>query len=331
MTDQKPAIGTDFDALAAAPSGRRMIRAAVVMHALLCAAFLSAAADARTLEVGLGKTLPTPSAAAAIAQDGDTIEIEPAAYADCAVWKANGLTIAGKGAGAVVTTKICEGKAIFVVRGADVTISNLTFTGARAADANGTGIRAEGRNLTVRNSRFIDNENGILAAPVQGSTIHILGSEFERNGSCEKACAHGIYINRIDSLIVERSKFTATRVAHHVKSRALSTRLIGNEIRDGEGGASSYLVDVPNGGRLVMEDNVLEKGPLTNNPTAAVVIGAEGVKNPTPELRLVGNDFVNRLPHATIFVRNLAETSAILVNNRLVGLVTPLVGQGAVQ
>ena len=55
--------------------------------------------------------------------------------------------------------------------------------------------------------------------------------------------------------------------------------LRGNDISDGPTGNSSYLVDVPNGGDLLMEHNTLSKGPHTDNESTAVSIGAEGVKN----------------------------------------------------
>ncbi len=214
--------------------------------------------------------------------------------------------------------------------GHDITIRNLTFTGARVPDANGAGIRAEGRNLTVENSRFIDNENGILAGSLRGSTIRILDSQFSRNGSCEKACAHGIYVNRIDRLRVERSQFLETRIGHHIKSRALATELIGNDIRDGAAGTSSYLVDIPNGGSLLMEGNVLEKGPMTDNPLGAIVIGAEGVTQPTGPLLLTRNTFTSRLERETAFLVNMSDVRAVLEGNRLNGKITALVGSGAV-
>lgn len=306
-----------------------VIWAGVFSLILGCAAF-SLTAYSKTIAVGPNHSLKQPSAAAAVARDGDVIEIENGTYVDCAVWIANGLTIVGKGNGAVVVGKLCEGKALFVVRGHDAIIRNITFTGARAPDANGAGIRAEGRNLTVQNSRFIDNENGILAGSMPGSTIRILDSRFERNGSCEKACAHGIYVNRIDLLRIERSQFLETRTAHHIKSRAVATELIGNDIRDGATGTSSYLLDIPNGGALLMEGNVLEKGPITGNPLGAVVIGAEGVNQPTGPLLLNGNTFTSWLERETAFVVNMSEIPAVLTRNRLTGKITPLVGRGTV-
>lgn len=286
---------------------------------------------ARVLEVGPQHDLKSPSAAAAVARDGDTVRIEPGQYIDCAVWRANQLTIAGTGPGVVIATKTCQGKGLFIIGGRNVTVRNLTFTGARVPDANGAGIRAEGRDLTVERSRFIDNENGILAAPDPQSTIRIIDSEFNGNGACIKDCAHGVYIGAVGLLRIERSRFLANRFGHHIKSRALVTQLIGNEILDGDKGATSYLVDVPNGGTVIMEDNVLEKGRLSQNPGTAIAIGAEGVKNPTTQLLFMQNRFSSHLPGTTVFVRNLTNTEALLVKNQIVGKVTPLAGKGSVQ
>src|SRR3982074_349304 len=73
------------------------------------------AAIARTLEVGPSKLYTMPSLAAADARDGDRIVIEPGEYFDCAVWRANGLTIEGADpdATAVITDKTCLDKALF--------------------------------------------------------------------------------------------------------------------------------------------------------------------------------------------------------------------------
>lgn len=309
---------------------RHVVCAALV--GLVCAGAVDGAVEAKTLVVGPTQRLKLPSEAAAAAQDGDTIEIEPVkdGYFDCAVWKANHLTIAGKGDGVILTDKTCQGKAIFVTVGADITIRNITFQRARVPDHNGAGIRVEGKNLTIEHSRFINNENGIMAADQAGSTIKISDSDFEQNGKCEPACAHGIYVGQIALLHIEHSKFFDNRIAHHIKSRAARTELIDNDIEDGPDGTSSYLVDLSNGGGLLMEGNTLEKGPKSSNHSAAVVIGAEGVTQRTPELIIRNNKFTNDLPMQTIFVRNMTATEAVIEGNTIKGMVKPLEGDGAV-
>jgi hypothetical protein len=296
---------------------------------------LQAPVVAKTLVVGPNQALKMPSDAAASAADGDTIQIEPSAekggYFNCAVWKANHLTIEGKGENVVITDLSCQGKALFVIDGDDVTIRNLTFTRARVPDGNGAGIRAEGGDLRIEHSRFINNENGILSAANPKARITILDSEFTRNGKCASSCAHGIYVGEIALLHVERSIFRETKDAHSIKSRALRTEVIANRIEDGEKGTSSYLVEAPNGGSLILKDNVLEKGPNAGNHSAAVVIGAEGVTHRTEEIVVSGNKFTNDLPMQTIFIRNLTATEAVLTGNSFQGKVTPLSGDGSVR
>jgi hypothetical protein len=308
-------------------------------HQSLAAAVLSAsigclvwsAVEAKTLLVGSDQELKLPSAAAAVARADDKIIIDPGEYFDCAIWNANGLTIEGKGDGVIMTDRACAGKGLFVIEGNDITIRNITFTRARVPDGNGAGIRAEGVNLRIEHCRFVNNENGILSNPSPKSTIVIIDSEFSRNGKCEPSCAHGIYIAESALLHVERSKFTETKTAHDIKSRALRTELVGNEITDGEAGTSSYLVELPNGGSLVMTNNVLQKGRNSSNPATAVSIGAEGVTHRTAELTISGNKFANDQDRETVFVRNLTATEAVLTGNTFKGKVVPLVGDGSVR
>jgi hypothetical protein len=143
------------------------------------------------------------------------------------VVSANNLTIEGAkpDASAVMTDKTCQGKALLVTTGKGITLRNLTLQRARVPDNNGAGIRVEGANLTIERVKFINNQNGILAANNPESTITIRDSEFLRNGFCSP-CAHGIYVNQVKLLRIERSRFADTRRAHHIKSRALRTEII---------------------------------------------------------------------------------------------------------
>src|SRR5690242_11998275 len=104
---------------------RSSLRSAAICIVAICACSASAAA-ARTLAVGADRALKTPSAAASVAADGDTIVIDAGEYFDCAVWRANNLTIEGGGENVVITDKACEGKGLFVIHGNDVTVRNLT-------------------------------------------------------------------------------------------------------------------------------------------------------------------------------------------------------------
>jgi Right handed beta helix region len=289
----------------------------------------AAGAAAEVLRVGPERNLQAPSDAAAVAKDGDVVQIDPGDYVDCAIWRASGLVLKAPDGAAHVRGRACGGKAIWVIAGDDVTIDNITFSGARVPDQNGAGIRAEGRNLTVRNARFLDNENGILAAPVEGSTILIEHSVFEGNGKCAANCAHGIYINRIERLRIVDSTFREQRVGHHIKSGARALEVIGSTIEDGPEGTASYLIDVVSGGEVVIADNIMQKGPKSENWGTAIHIAGEGAPD-APAYRISGNRFRSDNPREVAFVRNRTVVPAALEGNQLQGNVDPLVGPGTV-
>jgi len=143
-------------------------RTALIVSAVECLLFImSSAVSAATLTVGVGKQYAFPSQAIAAAHDGDTIAIDAGTYAnDYATISHNNLTLVGVGGKArlVQTTKanIPNGKGIWVVYGNNVTIDNIEFTGAHVKDKNGAGIRMQGGDITIKNSYFRDNQDGIL-------------------------------------------------------------------------------------------------------------------------------------------------------------------------
>jgi hypothetical protein len=293
---------------------------------------LAVPAGARTLEVGPDKPFKQPSEAATAAADGDHILIAPGEYFDCAVWRANKLVIEGTGRpeDTVITDKTCNGKGLFLTEGEGITIRNLTLTRARVPDGNGAGIRMETGNLTVEHVRFVNNQNGILANNDLKGALIVRDSEFLRNGSCAAYCAHGIYAGNLDLLHVERSKFFETRQAHHIKSRARRTEVIDSDLQDGPNGTSSYQIEVPNGGAVVVRGTTIEKGPKAENHAGAIVIGMEGVTQPTAEITVENNIFRLDGNYSSFLVVNQTATEAVLKGNRLSGPAKPLRGDGTV-
>ena len=306
-----------------------MIRTALA--ALLLSAVALAPARARILEAGDGHEFKLPSQAVQAARSGDTVQVFPGEYFDCATLTQAKLTFEGVGDASKVlmTDKVCGGKALLIAQGADITIRNLTLTRARVPDGNGAGIRGEGQTLLVDGVRFINNQNGILSG-VDGGTVTVRNSLFDRNGTCQGACAHGIYVNHSAVLLVENSRFTGTKQGHHIKSRAARTEVIGCTLDDGEDGTASYMIEAPNGGTLIVRDSTLTKGPEAENHAGAIVIGTEGVTQPTREITIANNTFRNAGNYSTAFVWNLTATDAMLTGNRISGQAKPLQGDGKV-
>jgi len=312
-------------------AGGQAVRWRLPCGGVLILLALTGASSANVLYVGPGEKYPLPSQAINAAAPGDTIRIAAGSYRDCAAWSTDNLTVEGTGAGPVISGAACQGKGIFVVDAQNATIRNITFEGAETDEGNGSGIRAEGTNITVEDCTFRNNQDGILTANRKGAIVLIRRSTFDGNGAClpNEGCAHGVYIGFVALARIEHSHFIATKVGHHVKSRARRTELIDNTIEDGPRGTSSYLVDLPTGGSLLMTGNTLQKGPNTENPSAAVSIGEEGAKRPPGEITVSGNTFINNGPR-TVFVRNLTKTPARLNGNIIKGPVQTLAGPGSI-
>jgi len=296
-----------------------------------------ALAQARTVAkpvthlVGPTRLLKRPSDAARVVRDGDIVEIDPGTYRDCAVWRASNLTLRGHEGIAHIADKTCQGKALWVIDGDNTTVERIRFTGAAVPDKNGAGIRVTGGSLTVRDSAFEDNENGILTGRAPGKAVTIERSHFERNGKCDPDCAHGIYIGAIERLIVRGSTFRDQRVGHHIKSRARDTSVLDSTIDDGKDGTASYLIDLPNGGNALIARNKLRKGRLAQNTGTAIAYGSEGTLHPATALRIEDNEFRSDLPTVTDFVGNRTTYRAHLSGNSLCGKVNPLSGPGEVR
>jgi hypothetical protein len=298
-------------------------------------------AAARTWEVGPGQALTSPEQAAAAAKDGDRVVFDPGVYRGCAIWQASRLTIEARRppptmnqtvmTQTIVTGPVCLDRGLFVFTGNDITVRGMTFAHARDSWHTGAGILMEGANLTVENSQFLDNENGILAGGPPNSVVRIGHVLFRGNGSCEAACAHALYIGkRIARLEVVGCFFLDTHIGHHIKSRARATIVRDSRIEDGPTGNSSYLIELPDGGDGEIVNNMLQKGAKADNREVAISIGTEDQQNPTHTLYIRGNRFTSDLPEPVRFVHNVTQTPARLTGNQLSGRVIPLDGPGTV-
>ena len=152
----------------------------------------------KTIKVGPGRKYSRLSQALRDARDGNVIEIDSTGNYDgdvCLIRPSN-LTIRGVGkqrAKFRAAGKHYGGKAIWVIRGANATVENIEFSGARVPDKNGSGIRAEGKGLTVRNCKFHDCEDGILGGV---GAMLIEYCEFSYCGLDGQS--HNLYITTID-------------------------------------------------------------------------------------------------------------------------------------
>lgn len=275
----------------------------------------------KIIRVGPSREVRSIAAAAMLLKDSGIIEVDAGEYrADVAVWKQNNLTLRAVGGRVrlIASGAAAEGKGIWVVRGGRIEVDGFDFLDAKVPDRNGAGIRFDRGHLIVRNSTFINNENGILTGGDKDSTLEIENCEFGNNGSGDGR-THNLYVGSIKRLSVTGSYFHHARVGHLLKSRAAENHIFYNRLTDEIGGRASYELEFPSGGIAYVVGNVIQQGSQTENPHI-ISYAAEGYKWPDNELYLINNTLVDNRPNNGVFLRiKPGNVKVQAINNLLVG------------
>ena len=266
------------------------------------------------LKVGAGQHYTTIASAVAAARNGDTVQVQAGTYTNDFATIRTAITLQAVGGMVymVATVPPPNGKAILTVD-ANATIDHFSFSGAAVHDGNGAGIRYEAGNLVIKNSLFIDNQEGLLAAANAKGTILIQNSEFNHNGAGD-GYTHNLYVGAIARLTIQNSYFHDAVVGHEIKSRARVTVITGSRIQDNAAGTASYSVDLPNGGVAVIQGNVIEKGPLSQN-NSFIHFGGDRTVYRASSLRVGGNTIVNDKGNATLVYNQTTRTASITGNH----------------
>jgi len=261
-------------------------------------------------------------AVAAIGNGKGTILIAPGTYRQCAVQQGGDIAYRAEKPGSVIfDATICEGKAALVLRGRAAQVEGITFQNLYVPDGNGSGIRLERGDLTVKGSIFRNSEQGILTHNDPGATIRIERSTFSGLGRCDRGldCAHSIYIGHYGRLIVRDSRFEAGTGGHYIKSRANAVEIVHNSFDDSAGHATNYMIDLPNGSAGLIEGNIMVQGKDKENYSAFITIAPEGRARDSSSLIIRENNasFVPGLRRISTFVANWSEDAPQIVENKL--------------
>jgi len=309
---------------------------------------LTASANATTWYVGPTRTYKTPCAVSTLVANGDTVYIDYSPsnapgvgyYDDSCVWRANNLSLIGvldsngkrpvlNAAGltdTATTGHIAFHQGIWLIFGSNATVENMEFENAGVSSddgGNGAGIRSSGVNLSVINSYFHDNQDGILESNIAGSNIVIENSEFYKNGNDDPNSSgygqtHNLYIGHCASLTFVDSYSHAANIGHVLKSRAAVNYILYSKLTQENGDQSSIEIDLPNGGTSYVIGNELQKGPNEGNDHF-VSYREEGPNpnNPGQDLYVVNNTFVNQLGDNATYVTDRATTVGALLENNI--------------
>ena len=272
---------------------------------------------------------------------GDHVVLAPGVYAEGVIIGTPGLVLRGE-RGAHLRGHAAEGKAALVVKAKGVLIEGIECSGIAVRDNNGACIRIEGDDLTVRNVHFHDNQQGILSGPGGGALL-VEHSLFERNGFGGQA--HGVYIGKtIETFVFRNNRILATTGAGHgLKSRARRT-IIENNVIAGLDGHDSRAIDLPDGGEVVIRNNVLQKGPNSEN-AQMIGLALEGALHAVNETLIEGNlllfdtvptgmvqslgQVLGLMPARGTVVLSKSPGRVVLRNNMIVG--AGEIGQGVIE
>ena len=293
---------------------------------LWCAAFAPLSSAAETLVVGPAGLPMALQDALQRAADGDTIELLPGDYAGTLVLENRRLTLRGMGAKPALVKgngKPGPAKALWTVRGGDITLENIEFRGARSEEGGGAGVRFEGGRLLVRRCVFFDNEHGLHATADGGAELVIESSVFGMAPRVAGGLYHLLDVGRIAKLHVTGSRFQQGFEGHLIKSRARETFIGYNFIHDGQRGGASYEIELAGGGVATVIGNVIGQGAESQNPVL-VAYGAEGGTWEKNVLLVAHNTFVNYGWTPGWFLRVFKDrlppgTEVQAINNLLVG------------
>ncbi|MET0106715.1 MAG: hypothetical protein ABW072_16505 [Sedimenticola sp.] len=250
--------------------------------------------------------------AASVLKDGETLEIGEGVYKEPLILTQSNVTI--KGIGHVVIDGVAAmGKAAIINKGNNNRIENIECRNIRVKDRNGACIRHAGKNLTVSHVYFHDSESGILTHRNAGITI-VENSRFESLG--RSGSAHGIYAAG-DQLIILKSLFLAAQdQGHEIKSRTKKT-YIKDSVVASLSGKDSRLVDISNGGELLIENSILQQGRASANQDA-IGYGLEGLKHAENSIRLKDNLILLERKNSNVLVHTRGDKVEPIFDNNIV-------------
>ncbi len=300
------------------------------IKSILIALFICGIAKATVWHVGASQTYTLPSLVKNLVQDGDTIEIDGGVYLNDAVkWTKKNLKFIGLGTGSNRTIiqhtgDIANGKGIWVFETPgtcdNAYIENIVFDGAQVSDANGgngAGIRFQAKDLTVKNCKFMNCQNGILEGngSVTTSNVMLYNSEFENNGyqlpndPTHSGYEHHIYINAsTDTLWVENCYFHRPRgQANSIKTRAQRAYILYNLIDEEATGYGSWELNIAQGGLNVVLGNVIIQGTSGANHG---MMSYDAATNALQDFYFVNNTVINKFVGNNKYF-NVTPTSGI--------------------
>ncbi len=246
------------------------------------------------------------------AKDHSIIQLSAGHYNEAAVLTADSVLIKAE-KGAVIYGKAVHGKGALVLIGNDTVIEGLECHSISVRDGNGKCVRLEGKGVTLRDVYFHHAQGGILGSRAGGDIV-IEDSLFEHLGA--GSFSHGVYSLGETRLIIRNSKFLNNRNgAHEIKSRSFYTEIIDSVVASPQS-RDSRLIDVANGGVLILKRNIFIEGPFSENHDL-LSWGVEGEHHKNGSIEIVENIFISDKSSAN-FISMKGDPTTYTVNKNII-------------
>ena len=232
----------------------------VITLSLVLTCVMSPAAAAKKVYVD-GMPFDSLSDAVPAIVDKSTIYLEKGIYTKGAYITKSDISIIGE-PGVVFDGAFVDGKAALVLTGNNVLVESIECTNIAVPDGNGSCIKFEGRNITIRDLYVHDSQSGVMTSRVKGA-VNIEFSKFERLGN-RNGYSHAMYIIA-DELNVRYSTIVSNKKqGSGIKSRSAKV-LVENSLLATLDGVDSRLIDMAEYGELIIRDSILQQGPNSSN------------------------------------------------------------------
>jgi len=227
---------------------------------------------------------------------GDELFVSAGIYDTPLIISQNDITITGVGH-VIFQRGVAAGKGFILSKGDNLTVNNIECKNIANRDGNGACIRHEGVDLTLNHVFFHNSQEGVLETARQSGVIKIINSRFERLGF--NGQAHGIYSNKSSV---------------HIEQSTVKKSIIVSLSSD-----DSRLIDMSNGGELLVVKSLLGQGPKSVNGQM-IGYGLEGMSHQFNTISLIDNViYLERLGSNYLLALPKDTSSIILIqNNNLV-------------
>lgn len=234
----------------------------------------------------------------------------------------------GSGVRANFYSRVGLEKAIFFVNSpVDVTFDGIGFYDSilDSTSSNVAGIRFDGQALTILNSYFKNNADGILgtAGTFSGTagfaaTLTVRNSQFVDNGRTSDDQQHAIYFDG-HIVDIEGSQFVNYGAGHAIKTVAHQTRVVNTLI---DGGIDNQPVNLEGGGSLIATGNTINNHQVSGN-SYIFYLGEGRSNDDLAETILISGNTINNDRNGQWLLGNFNNATATVTNNTLTGPFNP--------